>query len=367
MQSRSRLLAWLAVVTLCCFAIRPSLAQPPAAPRPAALPSLLDAQLSLTAKYKQALDSLDFAGQQAALREMRQVTAANAAEPKFYSLAELDFMLHDLSRRDAFTAEQQEVARQQQSNRGLGMHFAGQGNLAMTIESRRTALEAAQQLYGDQAHATLDAQLLFALSLSESETEPQPDGYPSVQLAQAVLVRLENLRLTDSLQYREALRAVMFIHINHRNYPDAAKLGESYLAACERAQLTATTNYLDGLADVANVLNRDQRYAEARDVARKGLNRNFELTRQNGPSYLNLMHDYAYACIGLQDYAKVPQAYDTMLQIADQLPRFPPPRKLELLTEYQWLLKRTGDQRRLAEIERQIAELQTQLPPREPK
>lgn len=322
--------------------------------------SLIETQVPLCGELQAALDTIDFELQRQSLEKLLRVTQERMSEPSIFSVPELDLMIADLAKYDSFSPDQKKLAYDQQLKCVMGQFYIEKGKTAEAIEYRRQATELATRLYGENSLTTIDAEIRYAGSLSKTETET----FESVTRMRSVLSRLENLKLQGANQYREALQLLMFVHLNRKEYKEAAVAGASFIKACETARVTELLSYLDGLGDMAAILNFDQRYAEAREYARKGLNRDESVTVETVTCTIKLLQQYALANVGLQDYAKASQAYKSTLELMDRFPYFSDRQRVTILKEYLEPLRKSGDTQQTQEIERQLAELEQKNRPR---
>lgn len=315
--------------------------------------SLRERQTALMRRYVQAVKDLDFDEQLSTFTQLRDVTHKSPNQPKLVSIEEIEFVLDDLRKAATFSRDDLALALQQQSEIVQGFESTKQGNHLKAINHYTRSLHLADTLYGPKAYRTVDAQLKLASAILLADGDNTVEGIEAVSSAKQ---SLEELQLVDSANYREALDVLTKLHYQNEDDAKVMQLAPKAILVFEKAGVQTSPEYSLLTGILAEKLNQQMKHKEALEYARKGLNQNPPKSGRLAPFYLRLLQEYARAKLRMNDFEKVPEAFEEIISVSDQVPGLPSDLRIGYREEYLSALKKMGHDERynqvLLEVER---------------
>lgn len=287
-------------------------------------------QATLLTQYEMAADSVDFALQLEILQKLSRLNSRFPDEPTPVTQHHLDFMLRDVRRAVHFTAQELEVAKKRQQYRIAALRSFEQGEIAKAFSQMNEAIDSSRQVFGDSSFHTLELQSCLANKMQLSNF----DRKAAIELAHCVLEVLQRDSHQDCFIYCQIHHTLAALYIDEGEFDKASGYGEIACRQMEEMGVTRTVSYINLQGGLAAVLNLQKRHDEAVAHARKGLNAGLIPDGTDVKYYVRLLREYARGKVAVDDYERVPEAFEEMIRIAKATPNYPDFLLLEHLREY---------------------------------
>lgn len=311
-------------------------------------------QAALLARYETATNNVDFEAQEDILLELSELYDKFPDEPNTFTPDHLEFILEDVTRAVRFTDEELEVAKKRQACRIAALQLFQRSEVASAISQMNQAIDYSQQIFGSRSFHTLQLQLNLANEVQNSNH----DRKAAIELAYHVLSILQEDKRQKCFLYYEINHTLAAIYIDEGDFAKAIDHGSVAIRELERFGVVKTVNYLNLQGAMAAVLNLQNNHEAAVTHARDGLNAKYILGGADVRYVMRLLREYARGKVALNDFNRVPEAYEQMVSIAKSTPNYPNSLLREHLLEYDRALAIMGQEERRQWVEAEISKLE---------
>ncbi|MFN3152181.1 hypothetical protein [Bremerella sp.] len=314
-------------------------------------------QAALLARYETATNNVDFEAQKDILLELSELYNEFPDEPNTFTPDHLEFILEDVTRAVRFTHEELEVAKKRQACRIAALQLFQRREVASAISQMNQAIDYSKQIFGSRSFHTLQLQLNLANEMQNSNH----DRKAAIELAHHVLGILQDDKRQKCFLYYEINHALAAIYIDEGDFSKAIAHGDIAIRELERFGVVKTVNYLNLQGAMAAVLNLQNNHQAAVTHARDGLNAKYIPGGADVRYVIRLLREYARGKLALNDFSRVPEAYEQMVRIAKSTPNYPSDLIREHLLEYDRALAIMGQEERRQWVEAEISALEASL------
>lgn len=333
--------------------ITPSLSQATEPGRDAA-----EQQVAILKGLDPAVRNFDFDRQVSILERLRQLAVQHENSPMPLAINEIDFIRRSiLVSKDKFRTDP-ETAKNQLIERNRGLDCAISGDFCRAIEHYTKSLQLSNDLYGEASYQSLD----ILLKLTTAYPYCNDDEAHGIACGVKARQTLRSLQLTQSYQYLTVLAALSTMQYKQGDYAAAVESGRVALDLYPKRGLDKSPAYFLMSGLLAESLNKEGKSKEALNCATEALAKDPPKRGQFAPFYFRLLQQFAEANVKLEHFKEADTAYKEIIAISDTLPGYPVDLRVSYREAYLAVLKISGDEKQLAKVEGEIAQLKGDTP-----
>lgn len=302
-------------------------------------------------RYQRAGLTIDF-DKQLELAKKLESSLEQIDEPRPLPLFDIQLDIVDLEKMTSFDESQLNLAKEYVEFSKNGLLETRRKKYEFAIDNFQRALEISDLIYGNRSFRSLKSKVKLAKLFSL--TKNTQAGLPhAIEVARV----LQNDR-NESQLYLQACCLEVNLYLVDEEVEKAIDRGLQIVSLLEESGRQKTTDYYEVLGAVAFNLNQQERYKEAISYAQKVMHTEMNLSNiKTKAYYLRLLHEYTKAKVALGDYDKLPDVYDELLKISNEIPGIPLTQHVSYVEEYVPVLRKLGRNQEAEEMEQQIKQI----------
>lgn len=308
----------------------------------------------LEQQWKRAGTTYDYSTQLRISEEMLELAKLSGGRRSLVLADDIHLRIGDIRDSVQFQGDTLANARRVEELHREGYRHSLRRENVEAIADFREALRLSTETYGpDSLHS-----LALSLDLATMLTRTRLDLDEAESLSERVLDVLKKKERTNSDIHLKAMMALTDVYINREELDKAAGKGEECIQIMENWKVQPSAQYFRFQVCMAEFMNQQEQYKTALEHTRKCLNTGFVPSGNDIQYYVRSLREYAFAKVKLEDYDKVPEAFEEMLTTLDRTPGYPVHVHLQYLREYREVLEKLNKSERVGEIDEEILRLE---------